>query len=482
MKRFLTLTMVVALLTAGTAVAAPWQLAGNATFAAGSPATTRNDDSCDITNMPAATLLLPVFEVDINNTNRNTAVDTLFTVTNTTAVPQIAHITLWTDWSVPVLDFNIFLTGYDIQAISLYDVIARGVLPGGGSQVDEGDFSFDNDSNPNHRSDATDTCLNLPTQIPAVILNDLRTALTTGNTAACTGSSRIGSNTHGPFAVGYVTIDVSSFCSQSLPTDPNYYVTEILFDNTLIGDYIRVNPSATSGNYAGGDILVPIRAIPEGGPVDGSEDGFGNLLLASDPTNYSWTFYDRYTPVLRREADRRQPLPATFAARYIEGGGFLATRFAIWREGVTRGIPACGTNAAQNGGLTLSDVVRFDESENPTTLGVLIPPISPVPPTTPVSTPEASFQPIATSTIFPPPFGSADQGGWIYLNLNNGNPAGTQGSRPSQNWVEVQMTGEGRYGVDFAAAYLHNGCTQAVPTNSVRSLGPEVAGYDNEID
>ena len=27
-----------------------------------------------------------------------------------------------------------------------------------------------------------------------------------------------------------------------LPTDPNYYTNEILFDNTLIGDYMRINP------------------------------------------------------------------------------------------------------------------------------------------------------------------------------------------------------------------------------------------------
>ena len=43
-------------------------------------------------------------------------------------LPQIAHVTLWTDWSFPVLDFNIFLTGYDVQAINLYDIIVRGVI------------------------------------------------------------------------------------------------------------------------------------------------------------------------------------------------------------------------------------------------------------------------------------------------------------------------------------------------------------------
>src|SRR5260221_11662550 len=99
-------------------------VAPNATFAFGSPGiasgptTTNNDDSCDISTAPAATLLLPDFESETSTRG----VDTLFTITNTGYLPQIAHVSLWTDWSVPVLDFNIFLTGYDVQSISLYDV------------------------------------------------------------------------------------------------------------------------------------------------------------------------------------------------------------------------------------------------------------------------------------------------------------------------------------------------------------------------
>src|SRR5947208_8733771 len=83
-------------------------------------ATTNNDDSCDIAVLPAATLLLPYFEVDFNSP-QPTAKTTLFTIVNTTQIPQIAHVTLWTDWGFPIVDFNIFLTGYDVQGINLYD-------------------------------------------------------------------------------------------------------------------------------------------------------------------------------------------------------------------------------------------------------------------------------------------------------------------------------------------------------------------------
>src|SRR6266568_4673365 len=108
-------------------------VAPNATFAFGSPgiasgpATTNNDDSCDISTAPAATLLLPFFDVDWKSP-ATTARTTLFTITNTSRVPQIAHVVVWTDWSFAALDFNIFLTGYDVQSINLYDIINRGVI------------------------------------------------------------------------------------------------------------------------------------------------------------------------------------------------------------------------------------------------------------------------------------------------------------------------------------------------------------------
>src|SRR5256885_10445896 len=96
------------------------------------PTTTDNDDSCDISLLPAATLLLPYFEVNFSSPQA-TARTTLFTIQNTTALPQIARVTLWTDWSYPMLTFNLFLTGYDVQGINLYDLFARGfIAPGPG--------------------------------------------------------------------------------------------------------------------------------------------------------------------------------------------------------------------------------------------------------------------------------------------------------------------------------------------------------------
>src|SRR3954462_6397294 len=81
---------------------------------------------CDMGVQPAATLLLPYFEVDLGPSAGQT---TLFSINNASATAALAHVVVWTDLSVPVLDFNVYLTGYDVQTINLRDVIVNGMLP-----------------------------------------------------------------------------------------------------------------------------------------------------------------------------------------------------------------------------------------------------------------------------------------------------------------------------------------------------------------
>src|SRR4051812_31675895 len=247
MRKLFVWAMVATLLTAGSAFATGKQFtarsnatAGAAFFTGTGPTTTNNDDSCDIASAaPAATLLLPYFEVDINS-QQTTAQTTLFTITNVTQIPQIAHVTVWTDLSFPVLDFNIFLTGYDVQGINLFDVIVRGVIvpavgaaPGtsittvpGTAQngfVGTGAVPFSNTSNPNFNlssADVRSNCANLPGNIQQDLALAIKNALTTGtgyvSSATSCGSGQIGFN-HGTIAKGYVTVDVASYCSQQLP-------------------------------------------------------------------------------------------------------------------------------------------------------------------------------------------------------------------------------------------------------------------------
>src|SRR5215207_1587351 len=79
-----------------------------------------------IDDVPAATLLLPYFEVDIAN---QLGVNTLLAINNASPMAVLTHVTIWSDQSIPVLNFNIYLTGYDVQTLSLREVFQDGNLP-----------------------------------------------------------------------------------------------------------------------------------------------------------------------------------------------------------------------------------------------------------------------------------------------------------------------------------------------------------------
>jgi hypothetical protein len=518
MKRLFTLAMAATLLMAGSAFADRRFVAQpNATFsfgvggAAAGPTTTNNDDSCDIGVTPAATLLLPYFEVE----TATRSVDTFFTVVNTSYLPQIAHVVVWTDWSYPVLDFNIFLTGYDVQPISMYDVIVNGVIApvgagtSGGTSSNpassiggivlspvgpvSGTNSTASSANPNI---ATGSCAGLPGAYNPALRATVQSILTTGAAANICTAAGSPASTHptATTAIGYVTIDVAATCSQNMADSPQYFATEILFDNVLTGDYEILNKAAGS-NYAGGNPLVHIRAIPEGGRAASA--------LVGQQTNLPYTFYSRYIngqtvggttyTGLLTNYDRRQPLPATFAARWIQGGaGSFNTSYRIWREGVTVAGTTCngtgGNSADLNSALPVVDIVRFDEHENP----ILTPqsPVSgPQQPAGSFTFPETGTYSTADANHFPQ-FGAgatADNAGWMYLNLNS-TQAPTAPNlalhpnfptpRASQNWVIVSMTAggssNGLFGVDFDATWLGNGCSAPVAAANMTVRGPGI--------
>ena len=563
MRKLTVLASVAAVLVSGSVFAAGLTKQANATFTPGGltsggiaagfgPTSTNNDDTCDIGNAPAATLLLPYFEVDLGTAG--TGRTTVFSITNVSPYAQIAHVTLWTDWSFPVLDFNIFLTGYDVQPINLYDVIARGFIgattgtgigapaatttspnartgaliagTGGvptslngintalatGTNPNTGTQPFSTttlNGNPNFLPTATTNCAagRLPGQLPAALATDVRALLSTGRSTgagvSCPslggGEAQVGGNHGGNVAIGYATIDVAATCSVALPIDAGYFSGEILFDNVLIGDYQDINQSTTAGNYAGGNPLVHIRAVPEGGAAG----------AAAVATNLPFTFYDRYTnaPGVARTIDRRQPLPSAFAARWISGSTqAFDTQYKVWREGFTTntlgGLAGCDDYIV-NSVIPLTEIVSFDEHENAgvtgATGGVIV---SPPPPTTTATTPETRRIPISDS-LFPDVAGSTDAGGWTYFNLNNGGDATAtalglgvlpyNATRPgfvitspagpgagifnrdvSQNWVILSMFAEGRFAVDQDANWLGNGCSAPYPATSSASASNAV--------
>ena len=393
----------------------------------GGPSTTNNDDTCDIAVMPAATLLLPYFEVDPDPPGGRT---TIFTITNVTNVDQIARVTLWTDYSYPVITFNVYLTGYDVQSIDLFDVIVRGEIAphtGTGTEIaDRGELS-----DPNATIDLS-RCDRLPGALDPVYVERMLGAFLLGEVPgfgpalpACEGAG----NVH-EYATGYATVDVVGNCGFAQPNQAEYYTQDLRYDNVLTGDYQQIDRENT---YAQMNPLVHIRAMPEGGTP--STRGTG----AHYRVNFERTFYDRYAPA--NHSDGRQPLPATFAARWMQGGPLqMETAYKIWREGNT-GTGAQCADYAGNANLPVREVVVFDESENMVANDGTL------------TLPETSL--LAVNDGAMPQLTNGATAGWIYFNLD---AVGGDGEA-TQNWVVVSMRSQAGYGGDFDATVLGNGCT-----------------------
>ncbi|HEY0372787.1 MAG TPA: hypothetical protein VGD79_12335 [Thermoanaerobaculia bacterium] len=427
------------------------------TFPTGGPRSTNNDDSCDVAALPAATLLLPYFEVDLDDFEGET---TLFTVTNTGDRAQVVRTTLWTDYGYPVISFNIYLTGYDVQSINLRDILASGRIGGddgtGTSVSPVGELSRGAGSG----HDVTN-CTRIPHLTPEDVTL-LQSAFTIGrytfarpNDVVCP----VG-NTH-VNAIGYATMDVVARCSDALPTDNEYFTEEIRYDNVLMGEYQQINPA---NNFAQGGTLVHIRAIPEGG----TQATRNAPMLAS---NFPRTFYRR---LLDGDtlSDARQPLPSAFMARWINGtGAGFQTSFKFWRELSGRDASTCGVDDDYT---TVTEIVVFDEAEN--AFAQARPPLGDPPrPDEPANLPAASLVNIGDDDIFPrPPNGAS--AGWVYINLDSRDADATYAE---QAWAISSMRAEGRYSADFDATAFGNGCSPRIPKSEINAPGSPIGPPSN---
>jgi hypothetical protein len=410
---------------------------------------------CTIDDVPAATLLLPYFEVDLNSTN---GVTTLFSVNNASATAALAHVTVWTDLSVPVLDFDVYLTGYDVQTMNMRDIV-NGILP----QTLDQNSDAPSDAVSNDGAD-TGTVLGNPLDLSfpggsgpciatynplsgAFVNGHLKPALT-GNASSL--SNCVGVDYDDNIARGYVTVDQVTECNLDFPSTPGYFTSVAGFDNILWGDYFYVEPGE---NFAQGETLVHIEACE---PGDGYLGYVGNGAGHCPFVPGDFTFYSRY--VAQAGTDQREGLASQFAVRYITGGLFNGgTDYIVWRDSRSTDIIG-GSCPAENDfawyPLNQDLVVAFDEEENSEELCFLESDVSP-----PTGGQQTCF-PIETgrynvevSTV--PGSQSLDPSfdfGWMFLDLDLTSVV------ESQAWVTAIMSAEGRYSVGFDAVQLDSVC------------------------
>jgi hypothetical protein len=435
---------------------------------------------CTIDDVPAATLLLPYFEVDLGSTN---GITTLFSVNNASAAAAIAHITLWTDQSIPTLDFDVYLTGYDVQTINVRDIFS-GILPRTADRgADSGDAA--SPSPPVGSTQAANVnpftgpfTPGVPTEFdfggssgPCVApytnpvldnfrITNLRAAHTGQNAPAYGGC--LGANYGDNIARGYITVDSVTQCNLLFPSSATYFSGGIAdVRNILWGDYFYVEPGE---NFAQGETLVHVEScVPGNGFVGFVGNGAGFCPFA--PGDY--TFYGRYAPVAGQ--DQREPLSTTFATRFINGGAFDGgTDLIVWRDSKTiptgvNGVYTCGSTTRPAWfPLNQTDVVAFDEQENPQDLcftgDVVSPPLGGEQTCFPLEAQRVSMT--GGNVIGSDPTPTAEFG-WIYLNLNH-TLAASAGTDPfpgiAQAWVTAVMSAEGRFSVGFDAIQLDSAC------------------------
>ncbi len=434
---------------------------------------------CTLDAVPAATLLLPTFQVDIGDDNGNeiadcadgTGVDTLFSINNASAAPALAHVTLWTDWTWPTIDFDVYLTGFDMQSVSLCQVIANGSLPVTADvQADPDD---DISPSPWGQDTTIASCAGVFPFPDPIVQGGLLDRLQNGHAGYpyagiggdCAGEGLNGDGQcagglcpGGTIARGYVTVDSVMACSTVFPNEADYFEQGgagiANNKNILWGDYFLID---NANDFAQGDNLVHIEAD------DSLGGGVGNGGPNSD-TGY--TFYGRYVGGLGD--DNREPLGTTWAARYLNGGAFSGgTKFNVWRDSTD---PTTNNNDGWDCGLCTggagpawcplneTQVVCFDEQEDCEELcfifggGVISPPTDP---TDPVCFPlESNIVQVGDGDLVPSwPFG------WCYLNLNHTFGAPSLFDGIAQSYVSVTHDALGRFSVGYSAIELTSACS-----------------------
>jgi hypothetical protein len=390
-------------------------------------------------DVPAASLLLPYFEVDLDNP---TALTTLFSINNASATAVLAHVTLWTDLSVPTLDFDVYLTGYDVVTFNLRDLFTTGASPRTASAgQDPGDLisnkgAFSQDIN----FASCGGFLPLP-NLPGTLLNHIRAAHTGQPSPVVFGGLCSGFDHGDNIARGYITIDTVNSCNSFFPPDPGYFVAGgqgvATNQNVLWGDFFYVN---SAENFAQGESLVHLEAD-----------------AALGAANY--TFYRRYTG----GADNREGLATTWAVRYLNGGDFTGgTNLKVWRDAKRTIAPfSCALDFPAPYPLSQNQIVIFDEEENPE-----IPESSPFSPPIPgeslVPFPWEANNTHVGGIDFPvtPSFG------WLYLNLNNAVAGSQVPFEPTmQNYVFADHDADGRFSVGYGAVAFDQVTDPALATN-----------------
>jgi len=374
--------------------------------------------TCTIDQRPAATLLIPYFQATFNadGTVLGTgtgALDTLVTIGNASSAPMLAHVNVFNERTELVLDFNIALTGFDIQSFSVASVL-RGnlpVTPINISHVPEvkdanqvtinGDVCQRNSSSVVYpsaggylRVKPTSPATGLDNQLATVaypagpfptsfLFQVLDSLDTTADTNTC-GGEGVDNKITNPIH-GYITIDHANYCNLSNPSDPAYYTNDAIgMENNLWGDYIYISGAGVgTEGFAAVAIeadasLADVTAAPTSlAGVAGRRTFYRRYVTVADPAGCLNAFPAPQSGFDCGGGDQREPLGLKYAARWFDAAPTVSSNFNVWRgssvpSSVSGGLAdllgfAVGKCNTSEPTVTL---IFYDEDENTVTQGV----------------------------------------------------------------------------------------------------------------
>lgn len=398
---------------------------------------------CTADAVPGATLLLPYFEVDLDDPNGLT---TLFSVDNASATAVLVHAVLWSDLSVPVASFNVYLTGYDVQTLNLRDLLVHGSLPqtatAGQDPADtlspKGAYSQDINFG---------SCAGRlpPPPMSAAELASVQAALT-GRPSPLGDHLCAGRDLGDRVARGYITLDAVNNCTLRNPGDAGYF-----------------DGPGTSGDATEQNVLWGTWYI-----VDAAHDvAEGSTMVAveashTDPATASgrYTFYGRYVGWSGR--DHREPLATSFASQFATSGTFAGhADLIVWRDTKVVQAPFPCSSPPSWYPFIQEAIGIFDEQEHPVA-PVFVPIPEPLPPVVIPAFPAAAQRTQVGGIELPVPYDF----GWLYVDLNvyGGSFVAPQTAGPAsdpyaaQGWVVAVQSAAGRFATGLEAFRLDSAC------------------------
>jgi hypothetical protein len=399
---------------------------------------------CAADAVPGATLLLPYFEVDLDDPNGLT---TLFSVDNASATAVLVHAVVWSDLAVPVASFNVYLTGYDVQTLNLRDLLVHGSLPQTATAgQDPGDLLSPKGAYSQDVNFASCAGRLPPPAMSAAELASVQAALT-GRASPLGDDLCAGRNLGDRVARGYVTLDTVNNCTLRNPGDAGYF-----------------DGPGTSGDATEQNVLWGTWYI-----VDAAHDvAEGSNMVAveasrTDPATAAgrYTFYGRYVGWSGR--DHREPLATSFASQFAASGPFSGhVDLIVWRDTKVVQAPFPCSSPPSWYPFYQEAIGIFDEQEHP-----VAPAFFPIPEPLPQVLPTAfvaAAQRSAVGIELPVPYDF----GWLYVDLNTflgfhaASPEQTAGpaSDPyaAQGWVIAVQSAARRFATGVEAYRLDSAC------------------------